>query len=124
VVTHGGYSAHGKLYNAAIATLPQQSGHLKIVYHKDGALTHAMRFASVGEAAENAYGTFVTPTIISWMTMAGNGVSNSTLRANLNTFDYGSASVPLKDSNFLSNLNTYKPSGYPTFTAASVDADK
>src|SRR6516164_7227212 len=31
VVTHGGYSAHGKLYNAEISTLDQQDGHMKIV---------------------------------------------------------------------------------------------
>ena len=31
VVTHGGYSAHGDLTNAAVASLPMQYGHLKIV---------------------------------------------------------------------------------------------
>lgn len=122
VVTHGGYSAHGKLYNAAISTLALQGGHLKIVYHKDGALTHALRFASSTEAAENPYGAFVTPTITSWTAMKGDGVSNATLRANLNAFDYGSASIPLKDGNFLGNLNTYRPAGYPAFTEASLDA--
>lgn len=122
VVTHGGYSAHGALNNAALASLPMQNGHMKIVYHKDGVLTHAMRFASSGEVAENPYGSFVTPTISSWTTMKGDGLSNAQMRANLNAFDYGSASIPMKDGNFLSNLNTYKPSEYPTFTAASIDA--
>lgn len=121
-VTHAGYSAHGDLNNAAIGTLDQQNGHVKIVYHKDGALTHAMRFASTGELAENSYGSFVTPLIISWYELKGDGVSNATMRARLNSFDYGSASIPLKDSNFLSNLNTYRPAGYPAFTQASIDA--
>ncbi|PLK50574.1 NPP1 family protein [Uliginosibacterium sp. TH139] len=124
VVTHAGYSAHGKLYNAEIGTLAQQSGHVKIVYHKDGVSTHALRFASSGEAAENSYGSFVAPQIISWYALKGDGVSNATMRANLNSFDYGSASIPLKDSNFLSNLNTYKPASYPSFTQASIDASQ
>ncbi|GAA5168730.1 NPP1 family protein [Viridibacterium curvum] len=122
VVTHGGYSAHGKLYNSEIGSLPTQNGHMKIVYHKDGVTTHALRFAKSGEVAENAYGSFVTPVITSWTTMKGDGVSNAQMRARLNSFDYGSATIPMKDSNFVSNLNTYKPAGYPSFTAASLDA--
>ena len=123
VVTHGGYSAHGKLYNAAIATLDQQAGHMKIVYNKDGLLTHCMRFAKSGEVAENGYGTFVTPAITSWKTMVGDGVTNAQLRADLDAYDYGSAIIPVRDDNFLSNLNTYKPSTYPTFATASFDAN-
>ena len=122
VVTHGGYSAHGKLYNQEIGTLDQQNGHMKIVYHKDGALTHCMRFANAGEVAENPYGQFVTPNIISWQTLWGDGLSNAQMRAKLDAFDYGSAIIPLRDDNFLGNLNTYKPSSYPTFTTSSLDS--
>lgn len=122
VVTHGGYSAHGKLYNEVASSLPTQNGHMKIVYHKDGALTHCIRFAKSGESAENVYGTFVTPAIISWAAVKGDGVTNAQLRADLNAYDYGSAIIPMRDDNFLSNLNTYKPSGYPTFTSGSFDA--
>lgn len=122
VVTHGGYSAHGKLYNQDAATLDKQDGHVKIVYHKDGVATHAMRFAGAGEVAENAYGQFVTPTIVNWQVLWGDGLSNAQMRAKLNAFDYGSATIPLRDNNFLDNLNTYKPSTYPAFTAASLDS--
>jgi hypothetical protein len=122
VVTHGGYSAHGELVNAEISTLDQQNGHMKIVYHKDGVVTHCMRFAKSGEVAENGYGTFVTPNITSWKTLVGDGVGNAQLRADLDAFDYGSGVIPLRDDNFLGNLNTYKPSAYPTFTTASFDA--
>ncbi len=124
VVTHGGYSAHGDLINQPISTLQLQNGHLKIVYHKDGVTTHAMRFAGVNEYAENGYGQFVTPPIISWYSMFGDGVSNDTLRARLNAFNYGSANLPVRDSSFLNNLNTYRPAGYPEFTAASVEASR
>ncbi|WP_165856123.1 NPP1 family protein [Marinobacter sp. JSM 1782161] len=120
VVTHGSYSAHGDMTTDAIANLPQQNGHLKIVYHKDGVATHALRFAKTDEAAENPYGSFVTPVITSWYTMTGDGVANATLRNNLNSFDYGSASVPMRDDNFLGNLNEARPGGYPAFTAANV----
>lgn len=122
VVTHAGYSAHGKLYNAEIGTLDQQAGHVKIVYHKDGVSTHAMRFAQAGEVAENAYRTFVTPPLVSWTVLWGDGLSNTQMRAKLNSDDYGSATIPLRDSNFLGNLNTYKPASYPSFTAASIDS--
>ena len=123
VVTHAGYSAHGDLTNAAVGTLAVQNGHVRFVYHKDGALTHAMRFAGTDEiAAENPYGQWLTPAIVSWTAMTGDGVSNATMRGLLNGFDYGSANVPVKDSNFLTNLNNGRPAGYPAFTSASIDA--
>lgn len=119
-VTHGSYSAHGSLTTKAISELDTDGNHIKFVYHKDGALTHAMRFAKSGEVAENDYGSFVTPDIVSWYTMYGDNTTNSELRNDLNTYDYGSANVPIKDSNFLTNINEGKPSEYPTFTADSI----
>jgi hypothetical protein len=44
------------------------------------------------------------------------------MRNKLNAFDYGSATIPLRDNNFLTNLNKYKPASYPTFTQASLEA--
>jgi len=124
VVTHGSYSAHGDLYTKVASELPFENGHLKIVYHKDGVTTHALRFAKSNEVAENPYGSFLTPTIISWYQVTGDGLSNSEMRSRLNSYDYGSASIPMKDSNFLNNINTGKPSGYPTFTATDVANSK
>ena len=123
-VTHGSFSAHGKLTTEAAANIDKQGGRLKFVYHKDGALTHAFRFAKTNEQAENPYGNFVMPDIVSWYAMSGDGISNEELRNRLNAFDYGSASIPLKDSNFLTNLNNGRPAGYPEFTAASLTASK
>jgi hypothetical protein len=120
VVTHGSYSAHGDLFTAAASNLPFENGHLKIVYHKDGVSTHAFRFAGAGEAAENPYGRFVTPAITSWFEFQGDGLDNEAMRTLLNKYDYGSATVPLRDNNFLGNLNTYKPAEYPGFTADSI----
>lgn len=120
VVTHGSYSAHGDLTTSAASNLPFENGHLKIVYHKDGIGTHALRFAGAGEVAENPYGSFVTPTIISWFEFSGDDWDNEAMRTLLNKYDYGSATVPMRDSNFVGNLNAYKPSDYPSFTAESA----
>lgn len=125
VVTHAGYSAHGDLFNVAAASLPLDSnGHVKIVYHKDGVTTHAMRMAKVNEVAENGYGQFVTPAIVSWYEVKGDGLTNEQMRSRLNSYDYGSGTIPMRDNNFLSNLNTYRPAGYPAFTQASIEASK
>lgn len=121
-VTHASYSAHGALTTAAIADLDTQNGHVKIVYHKDGALTHAMRFAKSSEVAENPYGTFVTPPIISWYAMHGDGWNNLVMRNLLNNYDFGNANVPMTDGRFLSGLNNNKPAGYPAFSWADVVA--
>jgi hypothetical protein len=119
-ITHGSYSAHGKLTTKPVSELDQNGLHIKFVYHKDGLLTHAMRFSKIGETAENPYGYFVTPDIVSWYTMYGDGISNAAMRYRLNSYDYGSANVPFKDSNFLTNLNEGKPSNYPSFTSDRV----
>lgn len=122
VVTHGSYSSHGNQTTKAASELFFQNGNLKIVYHKDGITTHALRFAKSNEYAENPYGSFLTPTIVSWYQMVGDGLSNAQMRSILNSFDYGSANLPVKDSNFLNNINNGKPSDYPSFSSADVSA--
>lgn len=122
-VTHGSYSAHGDTFTKAAADLPFEGNHLKIVYHKDGVLTHAMRFAKLPvEVAENPYGSFVTPTIVSWQSVVGDNIDNAGLRLRLNQYNYGSASIPVKDSNFLSNLNEARPASYPQFVQSDIDS--
>jgi len=120
VVTHGSYSAHGDLFTKPASELPFENGHLKIVYHKDGVTTHAFRFAKSNEYAENPYGSFLTPTIISWYQVGGDGVTNHQMRNKLNSYNYGSATIPMKDSNFLANVNNNLPYGYPSFNSSDV----
>jgi len=123
--THASYSAHGDLYTEEVAKLDKtESGRIKFVYHKDGVLTHAMRFSSDGEVAENPYGIFFAPVIVSWYEVIGDDVSNSEMRRLFNSFDYGSASIPLKDSKFLTNINTNLPNGYPIFTDEDIEASQ
>ncbi len=115
VATHASYSSHGDIFTTQYHQAPTVGGKPKVVYHKDGITTHVLRFAKTDEAAENEYGQFVTPPIISWFEMYGDGVSNSQLRQYFNTYNYGSANVPVSDGNFLNNLNEGKPDGYPAF---------
>jgi hypothetical protein len=118
-ITHGSYSAHGDLRTTTVSNLPFENGHMKVVYHKDerGGGTHALRFAKIDERAENPYGIFVTPTLISWDVLYGDGLDNRTMTDKLNSFDYGGGIIPCKDSNFLVTLNKFKPPGYPTFSS-------
>jgi hypothetical protein len=107
----------------AINNIPKDGNHIRVVYHKDGPSTHAFRFADWSEAAENPYGAFVTPTIASWFYMSGDGISNAEMRSLLNGFDYGSGNLPVKDSNFLNNMNNFKPAGYPHFFPEGQDCE-
>lgn len=125
VVTHASFSAHGALTTSPVSDLEFENGHVKIVYHKDGALTHAFRFAKTGETAENPYGRFVTPPIVSWYEFTGDGHingkwSNLIMRTLLNSYDYGSANLPTADSRFVSSLNNYKPGGFPAFSESDA----
>ncbi len=115
IITHGSYSTHGDVVTAEADELPFENGHLQVVYHKDGVSTHVLRFAKTDESAENPYAAFVTPRVSSWFELTGDGIDNATMRGYLNSFDYGSANLPVSDANFLNNLNEGKPSSYPSF---------
>lgn len=115
VVTHGGVSCHGDVEQKSIDQLFTENGHLKVVYHKDGATTHCVRFAKETEFAENPYQAFVTPTIASWFELTGDGLTNEDMRGRLSSFNYGSAIFPIKDSRFFGELNKARPELYPSF---------
>jgi hypothetical protein len=79
---HGGYSTH------PINEVPMNGNHVQIVYHKDGASTHAFRFAKWGEQPE-AMGHWDRPALVDVPQMADaprNAVWNST---------WGKANFPL-----------------------------
>jgi hypothetical protein len=44
------------------------------------------------------------------------GLPNDVIGPLLAGFDYGSAVLPVRDDNFLANVNTFRPEGYPEFT--------
>ncbi len=121
--THGSVSKHGDLRTRPWTSVPVDSeGHMKVVYFKDSEYlgtipsTHAFRFAHEGEvSATNPTGQWTTPALLSWYEMEG-GLSNAELRVQVNSFDYGSATLPIKDGEFYRNLDEFKPTGYPSFS--------
>ncbi|MEU5890443.1 NPP1 family protein [Streptomyces sp. NPDC047461] len=99
-------SAHGSYSTTATSGVRFDGTHAKIVYHKDGAGTHAFRLAnSNDEPPENAKGTWQYPPLVGW-----NGYPSG-VRDKLVAYDFGSANFALKDANFASDLSKAKPSG-------------
>ncbi|MFG2799845.1 NPP1 family protein [Streptomyces pseudovenezuelae] len=98
---HGGFSTH------PTADVPMSGQRVMAVYHKDGASTHAFRFAKWGETAENDTGAWHQENLLTWDNLAPN------LRAVLNGSDWGDANLPLQDSKFNDTLNKAKPGDIP-----------
>jgi hypothetical protein len=101
---HGGYSTH------PINEVPMDGNRVKVVYHKDGALTHAFRFAKWGETAEAwGDGGWDRPALVTMENMA------DTPRNQLwNSYWGGEANFPLTGS-LQSNINKARPSAVPAF---------
>ena len=120
--THMAVSAHGDYLRKAWADIDTVGSHPKVVYHKDGGLTHAFRHAS-DSTPENPYGEWVIPPVVSWYEVVGDGLTNEEMRNLYNTYSYGSASFKFRDSSFIGSVNKSDalPPGYPVFTQASAD---
>ncbi|WP_406443726.1 NPP1 family protein [Streptomyces sp. NBC_01613] len=97
-------SAHGGFSTKAVADVPMSGQRVEAVYHKDGASTHAFRFAKSGETPENDTGAWHQENLVTWENLASN------LRSVLNSSDWGSANFPLQDSKFADHLSKAKPS--------------
>lgn len=74
--------------------VPKLDGkHPMIVYHSDGALTHAFRYASSpNEMAENPDGEYVIPSLASWSYTDSWAFSNDQYMSKMNNFNFGAAS--------------------------------
>lgn len=112
-ITHVSYSTHGKaktdIFNNTKSFYKDANTAL-LVYHKDGTLTHALRFSKKNEIPENPLKSWITPYPIDWHLLAID---------EKNAFekgDYGSASFPIKDDTFYNNLKKAKPANYPDIT--------
>lgn len=79
--------------------MPFDGTHPKIVYHKDGGLTHAFRFAKADEEPENHHGTWQRPALVSWNNFPRG------IRDTLTSADFGDASLDLRDDRFAGALN-------------------
>lgn len=88
--------------------MPKQGTHPKVVYHKDGWITHALRFAQGNERnAENPVDIWVMPPLASWFEMTGSGKSNANMRNYLNSYSYSPASFKVKDSKCQSEFKEF-----------------
>lgn len=111
-LTHVSHSEHSDTKTRDKSQVPfadRNKRHVKIVYHKDGALTHAFRFAKRNEKAENPKGGWHLPTLVSWSRM------NKNLQDKFNKLNLGKATVVFNNSNFRRQLNNAKPEEYPSF---------
>ncbi|WP_338597448.1 NPP1 family protein [Saccharopolyspora sp. SCSIO 74807] len=96
-------SAHGDYSTYPRDQVSWEGNHPKIVYHKDGASTHAFRLANADEQPENHQGTWQYPDLVSWDNFP-DGV-----RDKLTGADFGSASLGISDGAFEDNLGKAKP---------------
>jgi hypothetical protein len=121
--THASTSAHGKLSTYQWKDVPKNGNHPKVVYHKEGTLTHAFRLAKWGEIeAENPTGKWVRPPLASYYTMKGH--IDKSLRELFTSYDYGKANLPTTYWQMLNNLNSYKPAYFPTYTLSDLEASR
>ncbi|MEY8038126.1 NPP1 family protein [Saccharopolyspora cebuensis] len=105
-------SAHGDYTTYPSSEVRWAGTHPKVVYHKDGAGTHAFRIATGGdEPPENHYETWQYPDLVSWDRFPAG------IRDALTGADFGAASLAISDGAFEDNLAAAKPAEVP-FTAA------
>ena len=119
-LTHATVSSHGDAETKPISELHFDEGKLnavKVVYHKDGAATHAFRFAKEDEKdrrAENETEQWLTPTLMTWETMEHGGLSNAELREKFNEHNFGKANCSFNDNHFPKEIAKSSPDGYPS----------
>lgn len=114
-VSHVSTSAHGKFTTRPIAQVLKQGSHPLVVYHKDGAGTHAFRFAGPDDTSRveflGNWGQFHAPDIISHYsaTAAWNGDETLRYRANrdyrlaLESASFGNASFKTRNDTEIAN---------------------
>lgn len=97
-------SQHGDYEIKAASDVRWDGTHPKMVYHKDGVGSHDFRFANADDDnIENATGQWFFGDLVSW-----NGFPSTGLRDKLVAYDFGSATLALKDDQFAGNLNKSK----------------
>jgi hypothetical protein len=122
--THASTSAHGKLKTYRWKDIPKNGNHPKVVYHKEGTLTHAFRKAKWGETkAENPTGKWVRPPLASYYTMKGR-IGNAKMTKLFTSYNYGKANLPTTYWQMLEKLNKYKPAHFPNYSWSDLNASR
>jgi hypothetical protein len=100
-----GASQHGGFEIKRAADVRWDGDHPKIVYHKDGAGTHAFRFGNSGDdGIENHRGVWFRGALVSY-----NGFPSTAVRDKLFAHDFGSATIGFKDATFAGTIGRAKP---------------
>lgn len=100
-------SQHGKYAVHPASEVQWDGTHPKCIYHKDGIGSHDFRLAAAGEQPENDKGTWQYPDLVSWDKFPDG------LWQKLTSYDFGSATMAIKDDTFNGNLQSAKPDGIP-----------
>ncbi|MFS8200404.1 NPP1 family protein [Streptomyces sp. CWNU-52B] len=102
-------TAHGSYHTTPRDQVSFEGTHPKVVYHQDGASTHALRLGNGSdEPVENASGAWFHPPLVDW-----NGFPSTELRDKLMNADFGHAQLDLRDASYASKLAAAKPSDVP-----------
>lgn len=97
-------SQHGHYDVRAAGDVQWDGTHPKLVYSKDGGMTHFFRFANAADdPPENDYHTWRRSALVSYNGFPG------TLRDQLFNHDFGAATIAIKDSTFGGNLERAMP---------------
>ncbi|KAL7626174.1 hypothetical protein AAE478_002944 [Parahypoxylon ruwenzoriense] len=104
-------SQHGE-YETKLASEVRWDGtHPKVVYHKDGLGTHDFRFANADDDnIENHTGKWFYGPLISF-----NGFPSTALRDKLFAYDFGSASIAIRDGSYPGQLERARNDVVPGF---------
>jgi hypothetical protein len=129
-------SAHGSFTTRRLADSIHNAGHAHVVYHKDGASTHAFRFANQSDRDRveflGNWGEFYAPDIISHYSAYQSWNSdewerywqNSRYQTRLQEANFGSASFKTRnDGEILFQANNNLPTSDPFWTGFSFTWD-
>ncbi|KEY67257.1 hypothetical protein S7711_09052 [Stachybotrys chartarum IBT 7711] len=99
-------SQHGDYEIRRASEIRWDGQHPKVVYHKDGVSTHCFRFANADDDnIENHTGQWFRGPLVSYNGFPGN------VRDTLFAYDFGAATIAIKDSTFADNVGRARPSG-------------
>ena len=105
VSCHDAYKGKGTAETRPAGKVRWEDTHPKVVYHKDGGLTHCFRFANTGDdRIENASGKWHYPSLVGWDNYPP-GIRDKLMNA-----DFGEATIGIRDKNnkFLNELTKSK----------------
>lgn len=111
-------SIHGGYETRKAEDVRWEGDHAKVVYHKDGISTHCFRFATQDDdKIENHSGKWFLGPLVSF-----NGFPSTALRDKLFAYNFGAATIAIKDGQFQPNIDKARgKNGAPGFDSGKDD---